>query len=131
MEINEFRVLAKHCFLTGKNSIQAKDWLDKCYGDSAPEDTNIINWYAEFKRDYKETNDVKTSEQLIQGDDELLSQSKNNAKNKTTTVNAESDGADESPPTKIPKKTTRPKKTCGPKNGRSSGKGRGKSKATV
>ena len=33
---SEFCVLTKHCFLMGKNTVQAKQWLDKCYLDSAP-----------------------------------------------------------------------------------------------
>ncbi|KAF7278202.1 hypothetical protein GWI33_008696 [Rhynchophorus ferrugineus] len=103
MDQKQFRVLTLHCFLMGKNSVQAKDWLNKCYGDSAPEDANIIDWYAEFKRDYKGTNDVKYSELSVQGDEELLNQTENNAKNRTSTVNAENDRTDESPTSKIPK----------------------------
>ena len=50
MDKNEFRVLIKHCFLVGKNTVRAKQWLDKRYGDSAPGKSTIIDWYAEFKR---------------------------------------------------------------------------------
>ena len=32
----EFRVLIKHPFLIGKNIIEAKQWLDERYGNSAP-----------------------------------------------------------------------------------------------
>ena len=33
MEKSEFRVLIKHCFLKGKNTVQTKQWLYKCYGN--------------------------------------------------------------------------------------------------
>jgi len=36
MDKTEFRVLIKHCFLMGKNTVQAQQWLEKCYPDSAP-----------------------------------------------------------------------------------------------
>ena len=36
MEKSEFHVLIKHGFLMGKNTIQAKQWLDKCYSNTAP-----------------------------------------------------------------------------------------------
>ena len=48
MNIKEFRVLIKHCFLMGKNTVEAKQWLDKHYGDSVP-GKSTIDWYAEFK----------------------------------------------------------------------------------
>ena len=41
MEKSEFCVLIKHCFLMGKNTVQAKQWLDKCYSDSAPSETMV------------------------------------------------------------------------------------------
>ena len=44
MDKQEFRVLIKHCFLMGKNTVEEKQWLDKRYGDSAPEKTTIIDW---------------------------------------------------------------------------------------
>lgn len=50
MDKKEFRVLIKHCFLMGKNTTKAKEWLNKCYGDSAPGKTAIKTWYAKFKR---------------------------------------------------------------------------------
>ena len=50
MDKKEFRALIKHCFLMGKNTLEAKQWLDKRYEDSAPEKSTIIDWYAEFKR---------------------------------------------------------------------------------
>ena len=45
----------------GKNTLEAKQWLDKPYGDSAPGKSTIINWYAEFKRGRTNTNDVERS----------------------------------------------------------------------
>ena len=39
----EFRVLIKHWFLMGKNTVEAKQWLDKSYGDSAPRKSTIID----------------------------------------------------------------------------------------
>ena len=56
----EFRVLIKHCFLMGKNTtFEAKQWLDKHYGDSAPGKSTIIDWYAEFKRGRTHTDDAE------------------------------------------------------------------------
>ena len=34
----------------GKNTVKAKQWLDKDYGKSAQGKSPIIDWYAEFKR---------------------------------------------------------------------------------
>ena len=34
----------KHCFLMGKNTVEAKQWLDKRYGDSAPGKSTIIRY---------------------------------------------------------------------------------------
>ena len=45
----EFRVIIKHCFLMVRNTVEAKQWLYKRYGDSAPRKSTIINWYTEFK----------------------------------------------------------------------------------
>ena len=61
METSEFRVLIKHCFLMGKNTVQAKQWLDKCYSDSAPSTTTVKRWYADFKRGRTDTNDAERS----------------------------------------------------------------------
>ena len=55
----EFRVLIKHCFSLGKNTVEARQWLDKRYGDPAPGKSTIIDWYAEFKRDRTNTDDAK------------------------------------------------------------------------
>ena len=32
----------------GKNTVQAKQWLDKCYSDSALSETMLMRWYADF-----------------------------------------------------------------------------------
>ena len=59
MEKSEFRVLIKHCFLIGKNTVQAKQWLDKCYSDSAP--STVKRRYADFKCSRTNTNDAEQS----------------------------------------------------------------------
>ena len=51
----------KHCFLMVKNNLEAKRWLDKRYGDSAPGKSTIIDWYTEFKRGHTNTDDAKRS----------------------------------------------------------------------
>ena len=61
MEKSEFHVLIKHCFLMGKNAVQAKQWLDKCYSDSTPSETMDKRWYADFKPDHTDTNDAEHS----------------------------------------------------------------------
>ena len=61
MEKREFRVLIEHRFLLGKNTVEAMQWLDKRYGDSAPEKSTIIDSYAEFKRDRINTDDAERS----------------------------------------------------------------------
>lgn len=61
MDKNEFRVLIKHCFLMGKNTVKAKQWLDKCYPDSAPSITTVKRWYADFKRGRRNTDDAERS----------------------------------------------------------------------
>ena len=61
MEKSEFHVLIKHCFLMGKNTVQIKQWLDECYSDSAPLQTMVKRWYADFKRSHTNTNDAECS----------------------------------------------------------------------
>ena len=39
------------------NTVQAKQWFDKCYLDSAPSETTVKRWYADFKHGYTDTND--------------------------------------------------------------------------
>ena len=55
MEKSEFCVLIKHRFLMGKNTVQAKQWFDKCYSDSAPMETMVKRWYADLKCDCTNT----------------------------------------------------------------------------
>ena len=59
MDKKEFRVLIIHCFLMGKNTVEAKQWLDKRYGYSAPGKSTIIDCYAEFKRGRTNTVDTE------------------------------------------------------------------------
>ena len=59
MEKSEIHVLIKHCFLMVINTVQAKQWLDKCYLDSTPLKTSVKRWYADFKRGRTDTNDAK------------------------------------------------------------------------
>ena len=40
---------------------QAKQWSDKCYSDSAPSETTVKRWYADFKRALTNTNGVERS----------------------------------------------------------------------
>lgn len=61
MDQKQFRVLILHCFLMGKNTVQAKQWLEKCYGDSAPSETTIKRWFADFKRGRRDTDDAERS----------------------------------------------------------------------
>ena len=61
MDKKEFRVLIKHCFLMGKHTVEAKQWLDKRYGDCASEKSTIIDWYAVFKRGRTNTDDAERS----------------------------------------------------------------------
>ena len=64
MDNKEFRVLIKHCFLMGKNIVEAKQWLDKRYENSGPGKSTIIDWYAEFKRALTNTDDAERSGRL-------------------------------------------------------------------
>ena len=41
--------------------MQAQQWIEKCYGDSATSKTNICWWYAEFKRGRTDTEDAGRS----------------------------------------------------------------------
>lgn len=45
----------------GKNTVQAKQWLDKCYADSAPSASTVKRWYADFKRGRADTHDGERS----------------------------------------------------------------------
>ena len=44
-----------------KNTVKAKQWLDKRYGDSAPGKSTIIDWYTEYKCGRTNTNDAERS----------------------------------------------------------------------
>ena len=45
----------------GENAVQAKQWFDKCYLNSAPSETTIKRWYADFKCGHTDTTDVECS----------------------------------------------------------------------
>ena len=57
MDSKEFRLSTKHCFLVGKNTTQAKKWLDKFYSTSSP--SYKKKRYAELNRGRTSTNDVE------------------------------------------------------------------------
>ena len=59
MEKSEFRLLIKHCFLMGKNTVQEKEWLEKCYPSSAPSRQIVENWFVDFKRGCTNTDDAE------------------------------------------------------------------------
>ena len=61
MDSKQFRVLIYHCFLMKKNTVQAQQWLEKYYGDSASSKTTICRWYAEFIRGRTDTEDAERS----------------------------------------------------------------------
>jgi len=58
MDSKQFRVLIYHCYLMGKNTVKAKEWLDKCYKESAPSRQMVEKWFADFKRGRTETDDA-------------------------------------------------------------------------
>lgn len=43
----------------GKNTVEAKAYVDKHYGDSAPGESTICDWYADFERGRTSTEDAK------------------------------------------------------------------------
>ena len=45
----------------GKNTVQAKQWLDKCYSDFAPSETTVERWYPDFKCGRTDTNNAECS----------------------------------------------------------------------
>jgi len=45
--------------LDGKNTVQAKEWLEKCNGDSASSEITIKRWLADFKRGRRDTDDAE------------------------------------------------------------------------
>ena len=48
----------------GKNTVEAKQWLDKRYGESALKKSTVIDWYAKFKRGRANTDDAERSSRL-------------------------------------------------------------------
>lgn len=61
MDKKEFRVLIKYCFLKGKNTVEAKTWLDNEFPDTAPGKSTIKDWYAKFRRGEMSTEDGERS----------------------------------------------------------------------
>ena len=51
----------KALFSDEKNTLQAKQWLDKCYSDAAPSETTVKRWYADFKCSLIDTNNAECS----------------------------------------------------------------------
>ena len=43
----------------GKNTVQAKQRREKCYGDSAPSDKTIKCFFADLERGRRDTNNAK------------------------------------------------------------------------
>ena len=43
----------------GKNTIQAQQWLEKCYRENSPLKTTICRWYGDFKRGRTNTEDAE------------------------------------------------------------------------
>ncbi|KAF7274929.1 hypothetical protein GWI33_012407 [Rhynchophorus ferrugineus] len=49
MDKKEFRLLIKYCFLKGKNTVEAKTWLDAKLPDTAPGKSTINDWIYNFR----------------------------------------------------------------------------------
>ncbi|KAF7277223.1 hypothetical protein GWI33_009158 [Rhynchophorus ferrugineus] len=60
MDQKQYRVLIIP-LLNGKNTVQAKLWLEKCYKDSAPSERTLKRWFANFKRGCRDTDDAECS----------------------------------------------------------------------
>ena len=60
MKKSEILCVDKALLSDGKNTVQAKQWLDKCYLDSALSETTVKRWYADFKHNCTDTNDLNT-----------------------------------------------------------------------
>lgn len=39
--------------------VQAKQWLEKSYGDSALSETTVKRWFADFKRSHRDIDDAE------------------------------------------------------------------------
>ena len=61
MDSKQFRVLIYHCFLIGKNTVTAREWLQKCYKESAPPKSIVKYWFAEFRHGRVDTDDAERS----------------------------------------------------------------------
>ncbi|KAF7280496.1 hypothetical protein GWI33_005835 [Rhynchophorus ferrugineus] len=61
MDIKEFRVLIKYCFLKGKNTVEAKKWLDADFLDTAQGKSTIRDWYFKFRYGEMSTEDGERS----------------------------------------------------------------------
>ena len=57
----ELRMMIKHSFLMGKNTVQAKQWFDKFYPASAPSRQIVMKWFADFKHGRTNTDDAERS----------------------------------------------------------------------
>lgn len=66
MDKNAFRVLIKHCFLMGKNTVEAQKWLIKCYPNNCSSKGTIGWWYREFKSGRTSTEDKDRSGRPIE-----------------------------------------------------------------
>lgn len=49
----------------GKNTIQAKQWLDKCYSDPASSILMVLKWFADLKRGHINTDDLFGSNSAV------------------------------------------------------------------
>lgn len=72
MDNKEFRLLIKHCFLMGKNTTKAKQWLDKCYPGTAPSRQTVEYWFAKFKCGETSTDDAARSGRPIDATSEEI-----------------------------------------------------------
>lgn len=61
MDSKQFRVLIYHCFLMSKNTVETREWLEKCYPDAAPSKSTVERWFSEFNRGRTDTDDAKRS----------------------------------------------------------------------
>ncbi|KAF7276824.1 hypothetical protein GWI33_009746 [Rhynchophorus ferrugineus] len=57
----EFHVLIKYCFLKGKNTVEAKTWLDAEFPDTAAPKSAMKYWYTKFRRSEMSTEDGENS----------------------------------------------------------------------
>ncbi|KAF7281237.1 hypothetical protein GWI33_005024 [Rhynchophorus ferrugineus] len=65
MDKKEFRVLMKYCFLKGKNTVQARTWLDAEFPYTAPAKSTIKDWYAKFSRGEMSTEDSERPKEVV------------------------------------------------------------------